>query len=510
MIRDPQPVTANRVFTRLAWIIFLLSAIGFIYYLLAYFLIPQFNYTGLDGVAGSDYVTYYLGPLVDESLGMDRSVFVVDDFRAAIVRGHVEISHTNPAYASWALRSPEGFISTPFTLWLFRYSLSRLPFWLSLNLWVLLSIGMLIIVVWGSARQALLLSTIPLKSWRAWQLLAVASLVFLFAPCLVSIGLGQINPIVLLLMALGLFAYLFLTNPIQQNVPSEANRRLCWILGPLCLGLAINIKIVPGFLILFLCVLGTCKAINSRPSSNGRWKSFLCPEVYFGFLGLLWTLLIAIGTIGADGVQHSLDWLLLALPRAMQSSAVIAPADLPDLETYVSFLTRASVISAGIARVFKYAIAGLMAALAIDVCWMVSNTNSKNLPMQRLRVWLAISFWFLALFSWTFMRCHYLIMAVLIFPPLLAAIRKIALRSDRILASILAGLSYAGFSHPILIVLMSGGIPNYVAPGQFPINGYNLLIGYPATLILAAAVWLTIKQTGYQIRRVAWPFARFT
>jgi len=493
MSQAPRSRIEDKTFLRLAWIIFLVSGIGFIYYLVAYFLAPQLNYTGPDGLAGSDYVTYYLGPLVDESLGLDGSIFSLADFRAAIRDGQLKISHSNPTYAAWALRSPEGFISTPFTLLLFRHSLSRLPFWLSLNVWVVLSIGMLMTLAWWSSGQALSLSTALPKSWHAWQLLAVALLVFIFAPSLVSIGLGQINPLVLLFLASGLFAYLFLTNPTKQSISTNA-KRLCWCLGPLCLSIAINIKIVPVLLIPFLFALGLWKTINSRISFNGFWKSFLNLEICFAVLTVLWTLLIVIGTIQIEGTKRSLDWLLLALPRAMNSRAIIAPADLPDLQTYLSFLTHSNVFSSSTAQMIKYIVAGLVVVLAMDVCRMVSN--EKNLALYRLRVWLAVSFWFLAPFSWTFMRCHYLIMGMLIFPPLLAAIPRVSLHSDRIALFILTGVGYVGFAHPIFIILMYGKIPNYVALDRFPTSIYNLVMGYPATLLLAIVVWLTIKKTG--------------
>ena len=496
MSQAPRAKIKHDTFLWLAWIIFVLLGTGFIYYIFAFFFIPQFNYLGPDGLAGSDYVTYYLGPLVDEALGPNRSVFVVGDFRAAITQGQVKIAHFNPMYANWALRSPEGFIATPFTLLLFRYSLSRIPFWLSLNLWVVLSIGMLVTVALWSSGQALSLSTAPLESWHAWRLLSVALMVFVFAPSLVSIGLGQINPLVLLFLVSGLFAYLLLTDPTEQNISTKA-RRLYWCLGPLCLSIAINIKIVPALLILFLSALGIWKTFNSRSSSNGFRKSFLSPEISFAALTALWTLLIVIGTIQVDGMKRSLDWLLLALPRAINSSAIIAPADLPDLDTYLSFLTRAGVFDASTAQMIKYTFAGLVVVLAMDVCRMVSNANLKDLVVYRLRLWLAVSFWLLAPFSWTFMRCHYLIMAMLIFPPLLAAIPKVPLRSDRITLFILTGLGYVGLSHPIFIILMYGRIPNYVALDRFPISVYNLVMGYPATLLLAMVVWLTIKKTGY-------------
>lgn len=501
MTWDPRSNKEDKVLSRLAWMIFLFSGIGFVYYLITYFFVPQFNYTGPDGLAGSDYVTYYLGPQVDEILGVNGSVFVLGDFRSVIVAGQVEISHINPAYASWSLRSPEGFISTPFTLLLFRHSLSRLPFWLSLNLWVMLSIGMLVTVTWWSAEQALSLSMIPFKSRCAWQLLAVALLVFLFAPSLVSIGLGQINPLMLLPMALGVFAYLFLADPTQQRISSKARRQLCWCLGPICLGIAINIKIVPGLLVLFLFALGLWRAINRRISSDGSWKIFLSHEIYFAGLTFCWTLFIVIFTIRSDGIQRSLDWVFLALPRAMNSRAIIAPADLPDLETYVSFLTRSRVFSPHMGQIFRYTLASLIAILAIDVCRMVSNVNRDNLVAYRLRLWLAVSFWLVALFSWTFMRLHYLIMAILVFPPVLTAIQYIAIRSYRMILLALTGLSYIGFSHPVFLILTIGRIPNYVAPNQFPVSGYNLLVGYPATLLLALAIWLTIRQIGHEIKR---------
>src|SRR5689334_21331672 len=154
MKQFPRLTIERKVFLRLAWFTFLFLGIGFIYYLIAFFFVPQFNYAGPDGLADSDFVTYYQGPLVDETLESNRSVFALEDFRSALELGNVQISHVNPTYGYWALRSPEGFISTPFTLLLFRRSLSQLPFWLSLNLWVLLSIGMLMIVAFWSARQA--------------------------------------------------------------------------------------------------------------------------------------------------------------------------------------------------------------------------------------------------------------------------------------------------------------------------------------------------------------------
>ena len=124
---------------------------------------------------------------------------------------------------------------------------------------------------------------------------------------------------------------------------------------------------------------------------------------------------------------------------------------------------------------------------------MASLSDSQEPVIGRLQLWLGFSFWILALFTWTFMRCHYLILTLLVFPPLLATIGYLPSGPRRMLVLVLAGLSYIGFSHPIPFFLVFGGLPNYISPERFPLSAYNLALGYPATLALATAVLIAAK-----------------
>ena len=293
--------------------------------------------------------------------------------------------------------------------------------------------------------------------------------------------------------AISLYAFLVLSISHPENLHSKTFRLMCWALGPLCLALAIHLKIAPGFFLILLLTIAIWKAARSVRNREHVWKSLKNPTMLFSTLTSFWIILIAIGTIWADGLQSSRDWFLMALPRAMQSSAIIAPADLPDLETYLIFLARAGILGPIAVNLLRFFITGVMTVLAIEVSRTASLSDSRDSAIDHLQLWLGFSFWVLSLFTWTFMRCHYLILTILVFPPLMATIGYLPSRPKRVLILVLAGLSYIGFSHPIPFFLVFGGIPNYVSPERFPLSGYNLLLGYPATLALAAAVWIAMK-----------------
>jgi len=152
---------------------------AFVYFLIKYFFFPQFHYTGPDGLAGSDFVTYYLGPLVDRALGTNGSVFSLKDFRSVIRAGLVEINPPQSGFMHPGRCVPRKDLSRRRSLSsFFRHSLSLFALLASLKP---VDPGKYrdagTVATW-SARQAGRLS----KSWRGparpWELLAVALLVF--------------------------------------------------------------------------------------------------------------------------------------------------------------------------------------------------------------------------------------------------------------------------------------------------------------------------------------------